>query len=171
MGIKYCCELQKPQGFEDMILMHGICALSRTDIVQGIKHAIKVLDDPTYESCCSTEAIGPVGLAVKADVITASNADLYTRVDHANGHRYFDADEENMRNLIFHAKDLAPNEYGINDEMVTVNHRLEYIWINTKIATEEETEAALWLAEQINAEVRYIEVEQKIEIWDDDYWM
>jgi hypothetical protein len=26
-------------------------------------------------------------------------------------------------------------------------------------------------AEQINAEVRYIEVEEKIEIWDDDYWM
>lgn len=171
MGIKYCYEMRKPEGFEDMILMHGLCALSRTCIIQGIKHAVKVLDDPTYETCCSTTPIGPVGLAVKADVITASNTDLYTRVDYANGHRYFDDDEDNMRNLIFHAKDLAPNEYGINDEMVTVNNRLEYIWINTKIATEEETEAALWLAEQLDVEVRYIEVEQKIQIWDDDYWM
>ena len=166
----YCYQTKRPEGFEGMTLMHGICALSRTDIVQGIKHAIKVLDDPTYETCCSTECIGPVGLALKGDVITASNKDLYTQVDPENGHRYYNAYPSNLRNIIYHAKDLAPNDSGINDEMVTINNTLEYIWINEAEATEEEREAALWLAEQLDVEVRYIEVEHKIEIWDDDYW-
>lgn len=165
IGRVRCIDTPKPVGFEDMVLMHGICALSRTDLVAGIEHVVKVLTDETYETCCSTRPIGPIGIAVKADVITASCIDLYTRVGE-DGHRFYDLTEANAKYIVYDAKDLKENEFGINDEMVTINHKLQYVWYDINEATEEEREAALWLADKLGVEALAIEDKQE-----EDYGM
>ena len=157
---RVCINTPRPQGFEDMVFMHGICALSRTDITQGIKHIVKVLTDATYETCCSSECIGPVGIALKGEVITASNIDLFTRVGE-DGHRYYDVTKDNEEYIIYDAKDMAPNEFGVNDEFVTINNELQYVWYDPREATEEEREASLWLADKLGVEAIEIDANDK----------
>ena len=153
----YCYQTKKPVGFDDMPLHHGICAFEREDVVDGIKHLTKILEDENYETCCSTKHIGAVGATFIAEVITASNEDLFTVVDKTNGHRYYDAIPSNTMNVIYDVKDHMPS-YRYNDEFVTRKHQLQSLWYKTD-ASDDEKEAMISLAEFLG--VKAYEVEEK----------
>lgn len=162
----YCIDTPRPTGFDNMELHHGIVAYQRDNIEAGIKHLVKVLEDENYETCCSTDHIGTVGATFIAEVITASNEDLYTRVDHSNGHRYYDNIPKNIENIIYDIKDHNPGTTW-NDEFVTRKHQLQSLWYKTS-ASDDEKEAMMSLAEFLGVEVKIIEEQDKINIWDDE---
>lgn len=154
----YCLDMPRPVGFEEVIKYHGITALSRTDLDRGIKHLDKVLNDPMYETCCATVAIGPIGAIVDAEVITASNEDLYSHIDKYRGQRYFDLEENGdaYNGIIHYADQLTELKEECNNELVTINHEIKTMWVKIW-ACDKYLEAAVMLAEKYNVDLIIIE--------------
>ena len=174
----YCLDMPRPEGFENVTKYHGIVALSRDDLQQGIQHLKKVTTNPLYETCCATTPIGPIGVIFDAEVITASNIDLYSHVD--NKGRYYDLTEygDAYYGIIHYADQLGECDtegrccYDDNDELVTINNKVTAIWIKES-AGNVYREAAKQLAIEYNVDVLVIESKNKydydyLEIGDDD---
>lgn len=173
----YCLDMPRPVGFENVTKYHGIVALSRDDLEQGIQHLKKVTTNPLYETCCATTPIGPIGVIFDAEVITASNLDLYTHVD--NKGRYFDLREyrDAYYGIIHYADQLGDYDtedsycYEDNDELVTINNKITAIWIKDNVSNRYR-EAAKQLAIEYNVDVQIIKNEARhddyLEIGDDD---
>ena len=153
--------MPKTTGFETITKLHGVLAYGRVidnnfeEVANGVlSHVEKVLTNPNYETCCSTEALGKIGLVLDGEVITASISDLNTQVDSKGRYFYMENIKEDM--LIYDAKDLVPDEFGINDEMVTINNKLKAVWVKVD-ADNNIRELAKTIAEKYNVEI--IEVE------------
>ncbi len=148
----YCMDMPRPEGFEDVVKYHGITALSRTDLAQGIAHLDKVLNTPMYETCCATVPVGPLGAIFDADVITASNIDLYSHVD-AQG-RFYDLEENGdaYNGIIHFADQLEPVDDEDNNELVTINNVAKAIWVKIW-APDKYLDAAVMLAEEYGVEL------------------
>ena len=149
-GKTYMKDMPRPVGFEDVYKMHGILAYLRNDYTQAKEHLYKVLNNPSYETCCSTEAIGNVGVVLDGTVILASNCDLCSKVD-SNG-RYYYAHSEEAQYIIHNADDMTFGTDGMNDELVTINNTLVAVWYKEH-ANNEEKEFAKELAEYYNVEL------------------
>jgi hypothetical protein len=148
-GKTYMKDMPRPIGFEDVYKMHGIMAYGRdnTDFFAAKEHLHKVLNNPGYETCCSTEAIGNVGVVLEGDVILASNCDLGSKVD--EGGRYFYADTEDASYIIYNADDLTFGTNGMNDEIVTINNKIKSVWYKEH-SNNKEKQFAKELAEYYN---------------------
>ncbi len=178
----YCMDMPRPEGFEDVVKYHGITALSRTDLAQGIAHLDKVLNTPLYETCCATVPVGPLGAIFDADVITASNIDLYSHVDSQG--RFYDLEENGdaYNGIIHYADQLEPVEDEENNELVTINNTIKTMWVKIW-APDKYLDAAVMLAEEYNVELiiideprpryaRFFEDDDDFEeIGDDEDWM
>lgn len=157
----YCIDMPRPEGFESVIKYHGIVALSRCNLSQGIDHLHKVANTPLYETCCASAPIGALGAILDGEVITASNEDLYSQVDGSTGQRYFELEEfgDAYEGIIHHADQLKPaNTDGAHpcNELVTINNSVNSIWVKIW-ATAEEKKAAVELAKYYNVELIIID--------------
>lgn len=137
-GIRtYCDEGPKPVGFENITLYHGIAAynVARTMSVGDYMSRITdIIHHPEWQICCSTKPLGLIGIAVKGDVLCASNADLYTEIG-ANGRRYYDARRYRATHLIYDAKNLDDSVWSHN-EIVTRNNVIRWVWVHESASTE-----------------------------------
>ena len=149
-GKTYMKDLPRPVGFEDVYKMHGIIAYLRNDYTQAKEHLYKVLNNKEYETCCSTEAIGMVGVVLDGTVICASNCDLGSKVD-SNG-RYYYAHSDEAKYIINNADDMTFGTDGMNDELVTIDNTLVAVWYKEH-ASNSEKELARELAAYYNVEL------------------
>lgn len=127
----YCSDMPKPEGFENVVLYHGLAAYSGTfSPDKAIDNAIDLINNPNWEVCCSTRPIGPIGLTITGTVITASNIDLCSIIDKTNGKRFFEVSEDDhraCRGIIHHASQLAKK--WDHDEIVTTDNIAVAVWI------------------------------------------
>lgn len=149
-GKTYMKDMPRPVGFEDVYKMHGIIAYLRNDYTQAKEHLNKVLTNNNYETCCSTEALGMVGVVLDGTVICASNCDLGSKVD-SNG-RYYYAHSDEAQYIINNADDMTFGTDGMNDEIVTIDNTLVAVWYKEH-ANNEEKELARELAEYYGVEL------------------
>ena len=166
----YCLDMPRPEGFENVVKYHGITALSRTNLEQGIAHLVKVVNDPNYQTCCATVAIGAIGVILDGDVITASNKDLYSQVDRYKGGRYIELEEEGdaWYGIIHYADQLEEPEEGENNEMVTINNVISKVWVKSW-AGNRFRKAAIELAAKYGVELIVIDEEEETYMWDDPF--
>ena len=109
-----------------------------------------ILKNPDIQLCTSTKYLGMLGVTVEGDVLTASNYDLFSGIDHNDNYRrYFD--EKNMDYLVYDYNDLIHHEDDDeeNNEIVLTNVRITGIWV-TSDATNKMKEFAKKLAEDNN---------------------
>ena len=157
----YCMDMPRPVGFDSVIKYHGIVALSRCNLNQGIDHLHKVVNTPLYETCCASAPIGALGAILDGKVVTASNEDLYSHVDRSNGQRYFELEEfgDAYEGIIHYADQLrSADTDGAHpcNELITINNSVNSIWVKIW-ATAEEKKAAVELAEYYNVELIIID--------------
>lgn len=148
-GKVYCMDTKRPTGFESVVKNHGILAYQRdeTDYSGAINHLEKVLTVKNYETCCSTMCLGPIGVVLDGEVVTASNEDLYSQVD-SRGRYYYatEADE-----IIYNANELR-YDTELNDEIVVINPTIRYIWIKED-ASNEVRSLAIFLSQKYNVKI------------------
>lgn len=155
----YCDEQKRPVGFEHVIMYHGLNAFGCDDgsYESIIENFETIKEHPEYEICCSTSTIGDVGIIIQGTVTAASNADLHSCVDMKTCKRYYINSARNREHIIYDAKDLKPNKYGVNDEIVVKDTVRVAIWL-TDIAADESIQAAFDLANKYNLEI--VDVQQ-----------
>lgn len=165
----HCKDMPRPVGFENVTKYHGIVALSRTNLNDGIRHLEKVVNNPTYETCCATEPIGALGVILDGEVITASNIDLYSHVDE-NG-RYFEVEENGdaYNGIIHYAEDLVieTDDNTMNNELVTINNKIVKIWVS-KYADNREKQAAKYLAKKYDVDLVVVDNAASMPGYNDD---
>lgn len=158
----YCDSMPRPRGFKNMELFHGLYAYcSRDHIVSESSYAfdnfLGIYDHSEWQICCSTSAIGNIGLVVTGDVITASNIDLYTRVDE-EGRRYYTKtshqDDRATRGIIMSASELCTFR-NTHSEMVVQNTCIKAVWVQSN-ASDDVILTAEHIAEEYNIELRFI---------------
>lgn len=151
-GKVYMSSLPKPVGFEDVMLFHGILAYQRqaNDYEGAKQHLNKVLTIPTYETCCSTEALGQVGVVLEGTVVLASNCDLCSGTDEKG--RFFYKNNVDMSHIIYDADYLTFGTDGMNDEIVTKENKIKAVWMKEN-ANDEERALAEELAALYNVEL------------------
>ena len=127
----YCDTCEKPIGFDNVVLYRGLNAYYGKSTFDSIFNSFKeLIDNPNDQVCCSTNTIGDIGVVIEGDVIMASNMDLQSRRDKENNRRYFVPDGIREEHIIYDAKDLKENGYGINDEIIVKNIRIKAIWLS-----------------------------------------
>ncbi len=152
LGKTYACDLPVLTSFNGMEFKHGILAYQRdeTDFAAGKEHLHKVLTIPGYETCCSTECIGKIGVILTGDVKVASNCDLGSEVDSKG--RYYHANSPDAQYIIHNRNEMTYGTDGLNDEFITVNNKLVAIWCKEH-ASNIEKAFARELAEHYNVEL------------------
>ena len=159
----YCEDMPRPEGFDNVVKYHGLAAYSGTKEATGAEeNAIAIQENPEWQICCSTRPIGPIGLVIEGTTITASNVDLYTRVDLENGKRYFvitdDKHDRACRGIIHSASQLEKK--WDHDEIVTQNNSIARVWIKDW-AIEDFGDLANELCEIFNVKLEMIETEEE----------
>ena len=129
LGKIYMKDMPRPVGFEDVMLFHGILAYERNieDIEGAKEHLNKVLTIPTYETCCSTDPLGPVGVVLEGTVVLASNCDLGSMTDDKG--RFYYANNDAAEYIIYDADYLTFGTDGFNDEIVTIENKIKAVWV------------------------------------------
>ena len=158
----YCSDMPSPVGFESVTKYHGVAAYSGAYCSYEAKeNAIDVFNNPEWEICCATRAIGPVGLVVDGDVLVASNVDLCTTIDDNNGKRYFIVSDDKRsracRGIINYAYQIEKK--WDHDEIVTTNNKVARVWIKDW-AKEQFEDLANELCEMFNVELEIIVTEE-----------
>ncbi len=145
-GKMYVKDLPKPQGdFSTVTKKHGLIAYMRSDMQQAKEHLAKLLSNKEYETCCSTMALGNVGVVLQGEVICVSNEDLYSQVDQSGRYVYM---KEVADYLVYNIEDMEfPTD--LNDELITKDHTLVSIWYKEH-SSNSEKEFARELAEFYN---------------------
>ncbi len=157
----YCSDMPRPEGFENVTLYHGLAAYSGTFSPESAKeNAINLINNPSWEVCCSTRAIGPIGLIISGTVITASNIDLCSMIDMNNGRRFFEITENDHRAYkgIIHYADQLKKEWD-HDEIVVKDNNITAIWV--KDWAEDFMEVANELSKEYNVPVIVIGTEEE----------
>lgn len=160
-GVIYCDTLPAPIGFEKIVKYHGIAAYNIDGLGTAGDYLCRIqsiINNPEWQICCSTKPIGPIGIIVDAEVICASNSDLYTYIDHSNGRRYFNKDRYRASHLIYDAKDLDPTVWS-HDEIVTKNSVPAAVWVFDR-ASKEIKEYGRFISKVLGIE--YMEVEKSL---------
>ena len=160
----YCDEMPQPEGFEHVVKYHGLAAYSGSHTPKhAIENAKELIANPSWEVCCSTRPIGPIGLVIDGITITASNVDLCTHVDVNNGRRYYEVDSDSnnraSRGIIHYAYQLQKK--WDHDEIVTKDNKPAAIWIKDW-AIEDFKDAADILCEEYNLELVIIKTEEDV---------
>ena len=155
----YCRDMPSPIGFENVTKYHGLAAYSGAYKSYEIKeNAIDVVNNPEWEICCATRAIGPVGLVIDGKVLVASNIDLCTEID-KNG-RYFVMSDKRRdragRGIINDASQLEKK--WDHDEIVVTDNKVAAIWIKDW-AIDDFKDTADELCELFNVKLEVIETE------------
>jgi hypothetical protein len=153
---RYCDEGPRPVGFDTVTLYHGVAAYNVDSYMTMDTYSTRILDivaHPEWQICCSTKPLGFIGIAVKGEVLCASNADLYTSIGD-NGRRYYDARRYRATHLIYDAKDLDDSVWSHN-EIVTRNNVIRWVWIQES-ASDSLKDQAKKLARDLK--VKYMEV-------------
>lgn len=161
--IIYCDSQPRPRGFKNMELYHGLLAFSKKDGIYGtddsqvFENFCGIYDNPKWQICCSTAALGYIGLVITGDVITASNIDLYSKVDE-DGRRYYvktsHPNDRATRGIISSASYLKKIG-NMHDEIVVQNSKIIAIWVKPE-ANDEMLNTAKYIAEEFNIELRYL---------------
>lgn len=157
----YCDELDRPKGFDNKRLYHGIAAFSLcglNEMEDYMDRVCGIMHHPEWQICCSSTAIGYIGVVVTGDVLCASNADLCSCVDSINGRRYFDASTFRASCLIMDAAELDSSVWT-HDEIVTRNCKVRSIWVYMD-APEEIKDFALVIARRLNLTCVFVEKAQ-----------
>jgi hypothetical protein len=127
----YCNEMPRPIGFENVTIYRGLNAYYGKSTFDSIFNAfIDLIDNPMKQVCCSTHTIGDIGVVLEGDVIMASNMDLQSKMDEETNRRYYIPDGIREEHIIYDAKDLEDNNYGINDEIIMENVKVKAIWLS-----------------------------------------
>ena len=159
--------LDKPTGFEDVTLMHGLNAYYSDGSYQFILESFDgLMAHPEWQICCSTEAIGDIGLLIKGDVLAAAYLDLNTEKMNSGknkGRRYYidNSRKENTNCLVKSYEELMKYRKAIkhiNDEIITTNNQIVGIW-RTKNMSEVGLEA-LEILQIYYPDMPIIEVEE-----------
>ena len=127
----YCDTCVPPQGFESVTKYHGIAAYNKVGMDSVGDYLVRfqsINANPEWQICCSSRPIGEIGAVIDADVLCASNMDLYTEIDPDNGRRYFDGSRYRATHLVSHANELDSTVWS-HDEIVTHNNSIRYIWV------------------------------------------
>lgn len=127
----YCDTCVAPQGFESVTKYHGIAAYNKAGMDSVGDYLVRfqsINANPEWQICCSSRPIGEIGAVIDADVLCASNMDLYTEIDSDNGRRYFDGSRYRATHLVSHANELDSTVWS-HDEIVTHNNSIRYIWV------------------------------------------
>lgn len=139
----YCSDMPRPEGFDSITKYHGLAAYSGTfSPDKAIDNAIDLINNPSWEICCSTRAIGPIGLTISGTVITASNVDLCSSIDIDTGKRFFEVVEDDYRAWkgIIHYADQLKKQWD-HDEIVTKDNIVVEVWIKDWALDEFKTHA------------------------------
>lgn len=129
--------LDKPAGFENVTLMHGLNAYYSDGSYQFILESFDgLMAHPEWQICCSTEAIGDIGVLIKGDVLAASYLDLNTEIMKSGknkGRRYYveNSRKEKANHLVESYEELIDKRKDIdhmNDEIITMNNQIVGIW-------------------------------------------
>lgn len=135
----YVDTLPAPQGFDDVVLYHGLDAyktvigqpkLSLEDVSNRVYN---IIDNSKWQICCSTKPIGYIGIVVKGNVLCASNKDLCSGIDKKSGYRrYVDKRSERFSHVISHANQLDSSIWD-HDEIITDNSKPAAIWVKSDV--------------------------------------
>lgn len=129
--------LDKPTGFENATLMHGLNAYYSDGSYQFILDSFDgLMEHPEWQICCSTEAIGDIGVIIKGDVLAASYLDLNTEIMKSGknkGRRYYveNSRKEKSNRLVESYEELINRRKDVdhmNDEIITMNNQIVGIW-------------------------------------------
>jgi hypothetical protein len=151
--VQYCDELSKPVGFDHRHFFHGTMAYNHCTLEESIQRAIDVMDNPSWQICCSTRPLGPWGIMTKGNVLAVSNIDLCSQIDE-HGRRYYDAGHWRAESMVYSPKDIDNTKWHHN-EIVMNNHKLTSLWVSNEAPTEV-AEAVLSLAKKLNLRCMFI---------------
>ncbi len=158
----YCSDMPRPEGFETVTKYHGLAAYSGTfSPDKAIDNAKDLINNPSWEICCSTRPIGPIGLVINGTVITASNVDLCSMIDRNNGKRFFEVSKDDHRackGIIHYAYQLK--KQWDHDEIVTKDNTVVAVWVKDW-ASDEFRKYADELCKQYNVPMTIIETEEE----------
>lgn len=144
------CDQFKPVGFDGLLLYHGTQAYYKCTDEEAIQRIRNINENINWQICSSTRPIGNIGIAIKAEVLCASNADLCSQIEKDTGRRYIPDYMEQYRAqyIINNINELDETKWS-HTEMITTNNVIEYVWVSNK-APEEIKINAMNLAYELN---------------------
>lgn len=130
----YADELDRPIGFDNIELQHGLMAFSGTLAVEGIANNMNtIIEHSEYQICTSTSYIGYIGITIVGDVLVAANIDINSRIGE-NNRRVFDIDDYRRSMLVHHIDELK--DMNQHNEIIVTNTKAKGIWVKEYAETE-----------------------------------
>ena len=158
----YCDELPKPIGFDKVTKYHGLAAFSGADTMLLVLNNLKTINEhPEYQICCSTKALGDIGVVIEGDTLVASNVDLWTYIDPEKDNRRYFLYKDGLKNqrangIIYNASELDDTLWD-HSEIVTENNKIAYILLKeTHKYDNKELELLKDTANKLNIEIKMI---------------
>lgn len=150
------CDKFKPVGFDNLLLYHGTQAYYKCTDEEAIQRIRNIKENKNWQICSSTKHIGLIGIALKSEVLCASNADLCSTIEEKSGRRYIpDFIEERAKYIINNINELDETKWS-HTEMITTNNVIEHVWISSKASKELQLQAKN-LAYELNIELVVVE--------------
>lgn len=158
----YCDEQVRPTGFENITKYHGLAAFTGEYTMESaINNLRNLIAHPEYQICCSTSKCGNIGVIVEADVLVASNADLWTYIEPETNRRYYEYDpfagpyeRTGRAKWIINSADELDSSVWEHDEIVTTNNKIKAIWLKDSHSfTNDELALLVEVSKELNIEI------------------
>lgn len=146
--IVYCDEMPRPEGFEDVMLYHGLDGFFEANIEFKLNN---LMSNPQYQICTTTDPKrSTVGVIVEGTVLTACNIDMFSQIDRQTNRRYIELDEyDSVAKNIIHYADQIINPYADNNEIIMTNYKVVGLWAREE-ANEEDLQTVVEFAIENN---------------------
>ena len=157
----YCDECERPTGFDNITLYHGLAAFTgEYTMSHALENLKTIIEHPEYQICCSTKTNGNIGIITKGEVLVASNMDLWTYIDPDTCRRYYEYDpcahvHSKYRRADYIISDASQLDSTVweHDEMVTANNKITAIWIKQGAFTNDDLKQLIDIAKEYNIEI------------------